>query len=215
MKPFRVSTLLATLLLVSSGGLAAQDSDAWGGWVDDDGMDGAIGTRFESTASPERSDGEIDGFMNLPWHADSADIAAEYGIPIAVTHRKSGFKIFTYTPMYLKRDGFLNLWLDPELGLLRASYEAVTSRCTEYMRTIVAELRSRHPRVPTETRGNVRLERLDKSLCSAVLDDGAELTMVWTDRNGNRLRVGAGPKDPALRMIGTNEAFRKQLSKTP
>ncbi len=190
----------------------------WKSWVGDverpTPATAEVGSEVDS-AVPARSDGEIDGFMGFSWHADSADVAAVLGIPIAVSHRKSGYRVFTYTPMFLERDGFLNLWMHPELGLLRASYEAITSRCTEYMRRIVAELRSRHPRVPSETRGNVRLERLDKSLCTAVLDDGAQLSVVWTDRHGNRLRVGAGPKDPALRMVGTSEAFRRRLSDSP
>lgn len=211
MKPTLVLVLVSVLALAAPDVAPAQE--AWGGWIDDPADGDAAAA--DGDASPERADGEIDGFMGLSWHADSADVVGAMGIPIAVTRRKSGYRIFTYTPMFLERDGFLNLWIDPELGLLRASYEAITSRCTEYMRRIVAELRNRHPRVPSETRGNVRLERLDKSLCSAVLDDGAALTMEWTDRKGNRLRVGAGPKDPALRMVGTNEAFRKRLSKSP
>lgn len=211
---------LPAIAIAEAGG----EVGPWTGWIPEEATTetaASVATtpidasRETDAAAPARFDGEIDGFMGFSWHADSADVAAVLGIPIAVSHRKSGFRVFTYTPMFLDRDGFLNLWMHPELGLLRASYEAITSRCTEYMRSIVAELRSRHPRVPSETRGNVRLERLDKSLCSAVLDDGAQLSVVWTDRHGNRLRVGAGPRDPALRMIGTSEAFRRRLSDNP
>lgn len=219
--------LLSLAVALLPMGLPGQSPgpDPWGGWHDDGAADSgrvaagtasaAVGTAGAAASSAADLDGRIEGFMGLRWHADSASIVAEMGEPIAVSKRRSGFIVFSYTPMFLQRDGFLNLWVDPEMGLLRASYEAVTDECTDYMRTIVAELRHRHPRVPSEIRGNVDLNRLDKSLCTAVLDDGATLTMVWTDRQGNRLRVGAGPKDPALRMVGTTDEFRKRLRRSP
>lgn len=205
---------------------------AWGGWSEaDTGWSGwseletPVAGASSFTPTPAREpgpaavagagDGRIDGFMDLSWHADSAEIVRKLGPPIAITRRKSGYSIFSYTPMFLSRDGFLNLWVDPELGLLRASYEAVTTRCTDYMRQIIRELRRRHPRVPSHTQGNVRLERLRKSLCSAAVEDGAELATVWTDRDGNLLWVGAGPKDPALRMVGVTDDFRKRSGVRP
>lgn len=198
---------------------SAADS-AWSGWSEVDTA-GAPSSAPIAARDPDPAavagagDGRIDGFMDLSWHADSAKIVRKLGPPIAITRRKSGYSIFSYTPMFLSRDGFLNLWVDPELGLLRASYEAVTTRCTDYMRQIIRELRRRHPRVPSRTQGNVRLERLRKSLCSAAVEDGAELATVWTDRDGNLLWVGAGPKDPALRMVGVADDFRKRTGGRP
>lgn len=162
---------------------------------------------LESPRAPpavEETPGRIAGFWGVPWGADSAGVVRQLGDPIVVgTARQEGMRVFTYSPALLGHSGFLSLWVHRERGLLRGVFEPYVDDCTDMLRRLVRELKRRYPDVPVRTEGRVPEGGLGGDLCVAAMDETAAVSVVWEDAEGHRLRVGATPGRPALRMTGT------------
>lgn len=157
---------------------------------------------------PDGSTGRIDGFWGVAWGSDSAAVAGRLGTPITVGRVGEGLRYFVYTPLFLARDGFLQMWLDEEDGLVGASWEPMISDCGDMLRRLVRSTRQAHPEVPSRTEGRMTPEMLDGDLCMAALEKGAAVTVVWEDAAGTELRVGTTPGSHKLRMRALTEALR-------
>lgn len=151
----------------------------------------------------------IGGFFGVPWHADSAAVVERMGPPISVAREEDGIRIFTYTPWFLDRDGFLALWLEEGKGMVHGTYEPVVGDCTRMLRQMVRELNRRHRELSPSTRGDLGAGRLRKDLCLAAIEDDARLTVTWEDAQGNRVQVGSSPDRPALRMTATSAGWTR------
>lgn len=166
--------------------------------------DAAGGGRAARSAGPaegaDDAPGRIDGFWGLGWRSDSAAVAERLGPPITVGRQGDGLRFFVYTPLYLGRDGFLQMWLHEEEGLVGASWQPMTSDCGGMLRRLVRATRREHPEVPSRTEGRVTPEMLGGDLCVAALERGAAVTVVWRDSAGTEIRIGTTPGSHRLRM---------------
>jgi len=153
--------------------------------------------------------GRVDGFWGLPWHADSAAVAEKLGRPITAGRHDGRLRKFVYTPLYLGRDGFLQLWLHEDRGLLAGTWEPMTSDCTGMLRRLVRETREAHPGVPSRTEGRVTRAMMGSDVCVAAMEQGASVTVIWEDPRGTRIAVGTTPEAHRLRMRVSTSEFRE------
>lgn len=149
---------------------------------------------------PADSTARIDGFWGLAWGADSAAVAERLGPPITIGGQDDGLRFFVYTPLYLGRDGFLQMWLHGEEGLVGASWEPMTSDCSDMLRRLVRATRREHRAVPSRTEGRMTPAMLGGDLCMAALEKGASVTVVWEDTAGTEIRIGTSPGSHKLRL---------------
>lgn len=169
------------------------------------GEDGPTG----AAESPADDAGRIDGFWGLAWHADSATVAARLGPPITVGEVGDALRFFVYTPLYLGWDGFLQLWLHREQGLVGGSWEPMTSDCSTMLRRLVRATKERHPQVPSRTEGAVTREMLGQDICVAAMEKGAAVTVVWEGTGGTEIRIGTTPRSHKLRMRVSTPLLRE------
>lgn len=139
------------------------------------------------------------GFWGVPWGADSARVVEELGPPI-VAGKRDGRRAFSYTVFHLGRDGFLEMWLDGEEGLVGGAYEPVVDDCTDMLRRMVREIRRRHPEIEPRTYGRVAEGGLRRDLCASAVAREAAIEVVWEDGGGHQVRLGSAPGRPALRL---------------
>lgn len=157
---------------------------------------------------PDDAPGRIDGFWGLGWGADSAAVADRLGPPITVGREDDGLRYFVYTPLYLERDGFLQVWLHEDRGVVGASWEPMISDCSGMLRRLVRATRRQHPEVASRTEGRMTPEMLGGDLCMAALERGAAVTVVWEDTAGTEIRIGTTPGSHKLRMRVLTDALR-------
>lgn len=149
----------------------------------------------------------IDGFWGVAWGADSAAVARRLGPPITVGRGGEGLRYFVYTPLFLRRDGFLQMWLHEEEGLVGASWEPMISDCGDMLRRLVRATKDVHPDVPVRTEGRLTRDMLGEDLCVAALEEGASVTVVWEDGEGTEIRLGTTPGSHRLRMRAVTPAL--------
>lgn len=211
LRPRAVPAILAALAILAPPPLTAQSSD---GPTDGDGAAAAArpapAQGAPDAVPPEDSAPRIAGFFDVPWHADSAAVAERMGPPISVARIEEGLRIFTYTPWFLDRDGFLGLWMREGEGMVHGTYEPVVGDCTEMLRQMVRELNRRHRRISPSTKGDVGSGPLRKDICLAAIEDSARLTVTWEDPQGNRIQVGSRPGRPELMMTGSSAAWLRR-----
>lgn len=152
--------------------------------------------------------GHIDGFWGLPWHADSATVAGKLGPPITAGRKGDGLRMFVYTPLYLGRDGFLQLWVHDRRGLVAGTWEPMTSDCSGMLRRLVRETKRVHPEISVRTEGSVRRGMLGQDVCVAAMEQGASVTVLWEDPDGVRIAIGTTAESHKLRMRAWTPAFR-------
>lgn len=157
-----------------------------------------------SPGSPEL----IGGFWGLPWGADSTAVRAALGEPVTVARLEDGLDVYNYTPALLGKAGFLNLWVHEERGLVRGTYEPFAHDCTDMLRRIVREVKRAYREVPMTTEGRVPRSGLPDDLCVSAMEGEAEIVVVWEDRRGRRLTVGATRESPAVRMVASTPWYR-------
>jgi hypothetical protein len=134
-------------------------------------------------------------------------VAGRLGAPITVGRAEGGLRYFVYTPLYLERDGFLQMWLHEEDGLVGASWEPMISDCADMLRRLVRATKESHPEVPSRTEGGMTPGMLEGDLCMAALEKGAAVTVVWEDGDGTEIRIGTTPGSHKLRMRAVTEAL--------
>lgn len=172
-----------------------------------------VGPGAGPAGPPAGSPDRIEGFWGVAWGADSAAVAERLGAPITVGRAEEGLRYFVYTPLYLGRDGFLQMWLHEEDGLVGASWEPMISDCGDMLRRLVRATRRAHPGVASRTEGRMTSDMLGGDLCMAALEKGAAVTVVWRDAEGTEIRIGTTPGSHKLRMraiTGALEARRPE-----
>lgn len=170
------------------------------------GDDGPPAVDPHSAAATSRAG--IPSFWGIEWHADSAAVAERLGPPILAVERRAEMRVFVYTVFQLDRDGFLHLWIRDGEGLVGGSYEPVVDDCTGMLRRMVDLVKQRHRGVPYATRGGIRASARGQDVCRAAMDGEADFAVEWRDGAGNRIRVGASPGTPGLRMIASTPSYR-------
>jgi hypothetical protein len=193
-RPGLAASLCACLVLVPAVPAAAQSAPPGSSAPAE--ADTAAGV----AEAPEDVAGRIDGIWGLGWHADSAAVAAALGPPITVGEQADGLSFFVYTPVWLGRDGFLQLWLHRDRGLVGGTWEPVARDCSGMLRRLVRATRDRHPEVPSRTEGAVTRDMLGGDICVAAMEKGAAVTVVWEGTDGTEIRIGTTPRSPKLRM---------------
>lgn len=210
--PRRIAALAAGLCLaglvagaVPAGAQTSTDREA--GPPADTAARAPVAPGAGPSGPPDGSPARIDGFWGVPWGADSAAVAERLGAPITVGRAEEGLRYFVYTPLYLERDGFLQMWMHEEDGFVGASWEPMISDCSDMLRRLVRATKQTHPEVPSRTEGRMTPEMLGGDLCMAALEKGAAVTVVWEDGAGTEIRIGTTPGSHKLRMRAVTEAL--------
>jgi hypothetical protein len=219
----RLLPALAVVLFLAAGTPAEGAAQARGAEADTAGAAGPAAAADTVAPAPGPgagpaeglggAPGRVDGFWGLPWHADSAAVAEKLGPPITAGRHDGRLRMFVYTPLYLGRDGFLQLWLHDDRGLLAGTWEPMTSDCTGMLRRLVRETREAHPGVPSRTEGRVTRSMMGSDICVAAMEQGASVTVIWEDPRGTRIAVGTTPRAHKLRMRVSTSEFREIAGK--
>lgn len=201
--------VVALVALGSPGDAVAQSSDHGVGSPAEAHASAPVDPGAGPAEGPDAAPARIDGFWGVSWGADSAAVAGRLGRPITIGRGGDGLRYFVYTPLYLGRDGFLQMWLHEDRGLVGASWEPMISDCGDMLRRLVRATREVHPDVPVRTEGRMTRDMLGGDLCVAALEEGASVTVVWEDSAGTQIRVGTTPGSHKLRMRATTPALRE------